>query len=89
MFLGQLVDVLTRLDSFVLKFNDGVLMLCIIKGAVFPGVPGGLNKRASFQSQGSTQGRVGRRRPARDYDILPCFNGWFLHAQIGFRLQTT
>jgi hypothetical protein len=87
MFLGQLVDVLTR--SFVLEFDDSVLMLCIIKGAVCSGVPGGLNKRASFQSQRSTQGRVGRRRPARDYDILPCFDGWFLHAQSGFRLQTT
>jgi hypothetical protein len=83
-FLGQLVD-----GSFVLKFVDSVLILCIIKGEVFLGFPGGPNKRASFQSERSTQGRVGRRRPARDYDILPCFDGWFLHAQSGFRLQTT
>lgn len=83
-FLGQLVD-----GSFVLKFVDSVLILCIIKGEVFLGFPGCPNKRASFQSERSTQGRVGRRRPARDYNILPCFNGWFLHAQSGFRLQTT
>jgi hypothetical protein len=63
MFLRQVMNVLARHVSFVLKILDGNLILLVVQAEVFAG---GLDERAGFQLDWKGHGRVGRPRPACD-----------------------